>query len=91
MARLFREDRGLIVFENRTFKRVGLLGPKREKLMGSRIKLHFEEINNVYISPHIIRIINLRNIRTLGRLACMEKEMRIEFLKGRYHLQDLDV
>jgi hypothetical protein len=67
MARLFREERGLIVFENRTFKRV--LGPKREKLMGSRMKQHFEELNKVYIPPDIIRIINLRNIRILGCLA----------------------
>jgi hypothetical protein len=41
------------VFENRVLRR--MFGPKRDELMGDWIKLHSEDLHNLYSSPDIIR------------------------------------
>jgi hypothetical protein len=71
MIYILREERGLMVFENRLFKRV--LVSQREKLMGSLMKLRVEELNKPYTSPDIVRIIKSSSIRILWHVTCMGK------------------
>jgi hypothetical protein len=49
----------------------GIFGPKRDQMLGSWRKLHNEELNNVYSSPSIIRMIRSRRIRWAGHVARM--------------------
>ena len=64
-----REERRLRVFENRVLRR--LFGPKRDEVTGEWRKLHNEEINNLYCSPNIVRVIKLRKMRWAGHVARM--------------------
>ena len=44
-----REKRRLKVFQNRVLRRI--FGPKRNKLIAERIKLHNEELDDLYAHP----------------------------------------
>ena len=48
----------LRVFENRALRRI--FGPTRDEVTGEWIKLHNEELNDLYCSPNIIRVIKSR-------------------------------
>jgi hypothetical protein len=48
------------VFENRVLRRV--FGPKRDEVIGGWIRLHNEELHNLYYSPNIIRIMKSRRM-----------------------------
>ena len=50
-----REERRLRVSENRELRRV--FGTKRDKATGEWKKLHNEEVNDLYSSPNIVRVI----------------------------------
>jgi hypothetical protein len=54
------------VFENRVLRRI--FGPKRDKVTGEWRRLHNEELNDLYSSPNIIRVIKSRRMRWAG--AC---------------------
>jgi hypothetical protein len=76
--RTFREEHRLKVFENRVLKRI--LGPKRDEVMGGWRKLHNEELNNLYSSQRIIRMMKSRRMRWAGHVARMGKrEMHIGY------------
>jgi len=45
----------LRVFENRMLRRI--FGPKRDEVRGEWRKLHSEELNDLYSSPDIVRVI----------------------------------
>ena len=62
-----REKRRLWVFENRVLRRI--FGPKRDEVTGKWRKLHNEELDDLYSSPNIIRVIKLR--RWAGHVARM--------------------
>ena len=62
------------VLENRVLR--SIFGPKREKVRGEYIKLINEELNDVYCSPNIVRVIKARRMRRLAHLARMEKRRR---------------
>ena len=47
--------------------------PKRDKVTGEWKKLHNEELNDVYPSPNIIRMIKSRIMRWAGYVARMGK------------------
>ena len=49
-----REQRRINVFENRVLRRI--FGPKRDEVTGEWRKLHNEELNDVYCSPNIVRV-----------------------------------
>ena len=53
-----REERRLRVFQNRVLRRI--FGPKRDEVTGEWRKLHNEELNNLYSSSNILRIIKSR-------------------------------
>jgi hypothetical protein len=56
-----REERRLRVFENRVLRRI--FGPKRDEVTGECRKLHNEELNDLYSSPNIVRVIKSRIMR----------------------------
>jgi hypothetical protein len=57
------------VFENRVLRRI--FGPKIEEVLGECRKLHNEEINDLYSSPSIVRMITSRIMRWARHVACM--------------------
>jgi len=64
-----REESRLRVSENRVFRRI--FGPKRDEVTEEWRKLHSEELNDLYSSPIISRVIKSRRIRGAGRVARM--------------------
>jgi hypothetical protein len=64
-----REERRLRLFKNKVLKRI--LGPKRYGVTEKRKKLNNEELNNLYSSSSIIRVIKSRGMRLAGHVALM--------------------
>ena len=58
------------MFESRVPRR---FGPKREGVTGYSRKLHNEELNDLYSSPHIVQVIKSRRMRWTGHVACTEE------------------
>ena len=57
------------MFENRVLWRI--IGPKRDEVTGGWRKLHNEELNDLYSSSNIIRVIKSRRMRWAGHVARM--------------------
>jgi hypothetical protein len=55
------------VFENRVLRRI--FGRKRDEVIGEWGRLHNEELNDLYSSPNIIRVIKSRRMRWAGHVA----------------------
>jgi hypothetical protein len=49
------------VFENRVLRRI--FGPKRDEVTLEWRRLHNQELNGLYSSPNIIRVISSRRMR----------------------------
>jgi len=64
-----REERRLRVFENRVLRRI--FGPKRDEVTGEWRKLNTEELNDLYFSPNIVRVIKKGRMRWAGYVARM--------------------
>jgi len=64
-----REERRLRVFENKVLRRI--FGPKRDEVTGGWRKLHNEELNDLYVTPNIVRVIKSRRMRWAGHVARM--------------------
>ena len=56
-----REEHRLRVFENRVLRKIFV--PKRDKVTGEWRKLYNEELNNLYSSPNIVRMIKSKIMR----------------------------
>jgi len=70
------------VFEKRVLKRI--FGPKRDGVTGEWTKLHNEELNGLYSSPNIVRVMKWRRMRWVGHVARMgEGRGRYRFLVGK--------
>jgi hypothetical protein len=69
------------VFENRVLRRI--FGPNRDKATGDWRRLHNEELNDLYSSTNIIRIIKSRRMRWAGRVARMGEKGAYRVLVGR--------
>ena len=59
----------LRVFENRVLRRI--FGPRRDEVTGECRKLHNEELNDLYSSPNIVRVIKSRIMRWAWHVARM--------------------
>jgi len=59
----------MMVFENRVLRRI--FGFRRDEITREWGKLHNEELNDLYSSPNIIRIIKSRRKRWAGHVAYM--------------------
>ena len=63
-----RKERRLRVFENRVLRKI--FEPKMDEVTGDWRKLHNEELNDLYCSPNIVRVIKSRK-RWAGNVARM--------------------
>ena len=50
-----------------------IFGPTRDGVTGEWRKLHKEELNDLYCSPNIVRVIKSRRMRWAGHVARMEE------------------
>ena len=62
-----REERTLRMLENRVLRRI--FGPKRDEVTREWRKLHKEELNDLYSSSNIVRVVKSRNMRWSGHVA----------------------
>jgi len=62
------------MFENRVLGRI--FGPKRDVVTGEWRKLHNEELNVLYCSSNIVRMIKSRRMRWEGHVARMGEKRR---------------
>jgi len=60
------------VFKNRVLR--GIFGPKRDEVTGEWRKLQNEELNDLYSSQNIVRMIKSRRMRLAVHVARMGKE-----------------
>ena len=66
-----RVEHRLRAFENRVLRRI--FGHKGKGVTGEWRKLHNEELNFLYSSPNIVRVIKSRRMRWAGHVARMEE------------------
>ena len=64
-----REERKLRVFKNMVLRRI--FGPRRDEVTGDWRRLRNEELNDLYSSPNIVRVIKSRRMRWAGHVAHM--------------------
>jgi hypothetical protein len=76
----WREERRLKMFEDRMLRNI--FGLKRDEIIWRWRKLYNEELNDLYCSPNIVRVLNWRRMRWAGHVARTGRE---------YHLEDPDV
>jgi hypothetical protein len=60
----WRRERVWSLFEFRVLR--GMFGAKRDEVTGEWRKLHNDELNDLYCSPTIVRVIIPRRIRWTG-------------------------
>ena len=70
-----REERKLRVFENMVLRRI--FGPRRDEVTGELSRLHNEELNDLYSSPNIVRVIKSRRMRWAGHVARVVEEREV--------------
>jgi len=60
------------VIENMVLRRI--FGPGRDEVTGEWRRLHNEELNDLYCSPNIVRVVKWRRRRWTGNVARMGEE-----------------
>ena len=66
-----RGERNLRVFEKMVLRRI--FGPRTDEVTGEWRRLHNEELNGLYSSPNIVRVIKSKRMRWAGNVARMGK------------------
>jgi len=67
-----REERKPKLYENMVLRRI--FGPRRDEETRKCLRLHNEELNDLYFSPAILRVIKWRRLRWVGHVARMGEE-----------------
>jgi len=67
-----QEERKLRVFENMVLRRI--FGPRMDEVTEEWRRLYNEELNDLYCSPNIVRVIKSRRIRWAGHVVRMGEE-----------------
>ena len=62
-----REERKLRVLRR-------IFGPRRDEVTGEWRRLHNEQLNDLYCSPNIVRVMKSRRMRWAGHVARMDEE-----------------
>jgi hypothetical protein len=77
-----REESKIRVFENMVLSRI--FGTRRNEVMGECRRLHNEELNDLYTSPNIVRVIKSRRMKWVGHVARKGEERGMyRFLVGK--------
>ena len=61
-----------MVYENMVLRRI--FGLRRDEVTGEWRRLHNEELNGLYFSPNIVRLIKSRRMRWAGHVARLDDE-----------------
>ena len=61
-----------MVFENMVLRKI--FGPRTDEVTGEWMRLHNEELNDLYCSPNIVWVIKWRKMRWAGHVARMGEE-----------------
>ena len=70
------------MFENMVLRRI--FGPRRDEVTGEWMRLHNVELNDLYPSPNIVRVIKSRRMRWAGHVERMGEERGVcTFLVGK--------
>ena len=54
-----------------------IFGPRRDEVTGEWRRMRNEELNDLYSSPNIVRVINSRRMRWAGHVARMGEEREV--------------
>ena len=68
------------MFENTVLRRI--FGPRRDEVRGEWMRLFNEELNDLYSSPNIVRVIKSRRMRWAGHVARMGEERGVYWVLG---------
>ena len=87
------EEHRLRVYVTRVLRKI--FGPKRDEVTKEWKKLHNKELNDLYSSPNIVRVIKSRRMRWMGHKVSMRGEAYTGFWWGNLreidHLGDPDI
>jgi len=70
-----REERKLRLFVNIVFRRI--FGPRRDEVTWEWMRLHNEELNDLYSAPNIVGVIKSSRMRWAGHVARVGEERKL--------------